>query len=314
MNASSRLKLAVALVLMGGLAVQCNPSNLPIFQWASPLQNTVFLADYDVPLPMDVEVAVPQPGCGATVFPIDPATFSATLQEWRDGAFVSEEDVTASFDEPLLDPTLGKYTFTGTVDLPGFGDWRLVARVSNANGEGESFVNVQLLQNASAFQGGIYKMTVSGLDQDPNNCLLPDFLLGVIQGIIGGTWFGLELPSSQIIIDAGNAYPLTIPLPYPLGNVDVILSVDTVENAILIDGPEDYTIDLTGLVPPPLTGFDCVITAGANGIFDDLDPWDPDGSLTISIVDVQPSAGGNCTLASPTGDCDLVVDMDGDLF
>jgi len=310
----SRLKLAIAFVFLGVMALHCDPANLPVFQWITPTQNTVFLADYDVALPVDVQVAVPQPGCGATVFPIDPATFTATLEEWRDGEKLGEEDVTSSFGEPALDPQFGKYTFSGTVDLPGFGDWHLVARVSNANGQGSSALSVQMLQNVASFQGGLYKMTVSGLDQNPNNCLLPDALLPIIKGIVGGTWFALTLPSSEDILNNENTYPLTIPLPYPLGNVNVWLSVDTAENAILIDGPEDYTIDLTGLVPPPFTGFDCVITAGANGIFDDLDPWDPDGALTISIVDVQASPGGNCTLASPTGDCDLIVEMDGDTF
>jgi len=123
-----------------------------------------------------------------------------------------------------------------------------------------------------------------------------------------------DLPAPADILASGNAYPMTIPLPYPLGNVDVLLSLDEAGNAILLDGPEDYTINLTGLVPPPLTGFDCIITAGANGIFDDLDPYDIDGGLTISVTDVQPSPGGNCTLASPSGGCDLIVDLDGDII
>jgi hypothetical protein len=314
MRKTGRVKIVIALLFLGVLALHCNPSNLPIFQWVTPAQNTVFLADFDVPLPTEVVVAVPQPGCGATVFPIDPATFTATLESWRDGALLSDEDVTASFDAPVLDPTLGKYTFSGTVDLPGFGDWRIVARVSNANGEGAGTLKVQVLQNVANFQGGLYKMTVSNLDQNPNNCLLPDALLPIIKGIVGGTWFPLTFPSAEDILNNSNYYPISIPLPYPLGNVDVTLSVDTAKNAILIDGPDDYTIDLTGLVPPPFTGFDCVITAAANGIFDDLDPWDPDGSLTISISNVQPSPGKTCTLVSPSGSCDLIVDLDASTF
>jgi len=144
---------------------------------------------------------------------------------------------------------------------------------------------------------------------------LPDLLLPVIQGIVGGTYFAVFLPSGQAIYnfnDGSNAYPFEIPLPYPLGNIEVILSVDVEQNAILIDGPDDYVIDLTGLVPAPFTGFDCVITAAANGIFDDLDPYDPDGSITISVSDVFPSPGGNCTLNPPSGACDLIVGLDGD--
>lgn len=75
------------------------------------------------------------------------------------------------------------------------------------------------------------------------------------------------------------------------------------------DGPDSYTIDLTGLAPLP--GFDCVITASADGVFDDLDPYDPDGSLTIGILQVEPSPQGQgCTLHIPSGACSLVVGMD----
>jgi len=314
MRRSSRVKLAVALMFLGVMALHCEPSNLPIFTWVTPLQNTVFLADGDDPLPTVIESAVPLPGCGATVFPIDPGTFTASLEEWRDGEMIDAADVTSSFGEPVLDPTLGKYTFPGTVDLPGFGDYRLVLSVSNEMGEGTGVLSLFVKQNAASFAGGPYNFTVSGLDQDPNSCLLPDILLPVIQGIVGGINMPMMLPSAADIIASGNAYPFTIPLPYPLGDVDVIFSVDETGNAILIDGPDDYTIDLTGLVPPPLTGFDCVITAAADGIFDDLDPYDVDGSLTISIADVEASPGGNCTLTPPTGDCDLIVEMDGDLI
>ena len=80
--------------------------------------------------------------------------------------------------------------------------------------------------------------------------------------------------------------------------------------AILMDGPDDYTIDLTGLAPIP--GFDCVITASADGVFDDLDPDDIDGSLTIGITSVQASPGGTCNLNPPSGDCELGIGMDAD--
>ncbi len=314
MRKSGRVKLAIALLFMGVMALHCGDPNIPTFVVISPAQNTVYIADYSAPLPVDVEVAVNQPGCGGTTYPIDPATFTATLQLWRDGELIAEEDRTSSFDEGVLDPSIARYTFTGNVELPGFGDWVILFNVSNAMGEGMGTLSLQVVQTVTEYGGGIYKMTVDGLDQDPNNCLLPDSLLPIIQGIVGGTWFGLTLPSGADILAAGNSHPLTIPLPYPLGNVEVLLSVDEADNAILIDGPDDYTIDLTGLVPAPFTGFDCVITAAADGIFDDLDPYDPDGSLTIAISDVQASPGGNCTLTAPTGACALIVDLDGSTF
>ncbi len=306
------VKLVIGLMCLGMLALHCADPNLPRFRVITPAQNTVFLIDHDIPLPTYVEAGVAQPGCGATIFPIDPETFTATLRQVRDGEGIAEEDVTDSFGEPVLNPTTGEFVFPGTVDLPGFGDWNIEFNVSNEVGEGTGILTLFVKQNVEAFQGGPYKMTVSSLGQAPANCLLPGFLLPIIQGIVGGTYFTVFLPSGEDILNAGNDYPFVIPLPYPLGNIDVILSVDVEQNAILIDGPDDYVIDLTGLAPLP--GFDCVITAAANGIFDDLDPYDPDGFITISIADVQASPGGSCTLVPPSGACDLIVGIDGDLI
>ncbi len=78
MRKSGRVKLAIALLFMGVMALHCGDPNIPTFVVISPAQNTVYIADYSAPLPVDVEVAVNQPGCGGTPYPIDPATFTVT--------------------------------------------------------------------------------------------------------------------------------------------------------------------------------------------------------------------------------------------
>jgi hypothetical protein len=156
------------------------------------------------------------------------------------------------------------------------------------------------------FEGGTYQTGVSSLTQEPIGCLIPNWALVLITPIISGISFDVELPSGVEILDSGNAYPLTLNLPDPLAPAEVILSLDTTYDNILMDGPDSYTVDLTGLVPQ----FDCVITGSADGIFDDINAQELTGSLTIRITDVQPSPGGSCALNTPGGDCDLTVNID----
>jgi len=302
-------KMGISLFIMCLMAIHCANPNLPIFMMISPSQNDVIPQD-SAPYSLEVEVDVPLPGCGATTFPIDPATFSATLIGLLDGDVISEQDVTENFGEGVLDPQTGKHTWNGTVEIAAFGSYRIDFSVSNETGEGIGNLYFRLEQTVALFPGGSFLFHVSSLGQDPANCLLPNGLLPIILGIVGGTNFPLTLPSGADILASGNAYPITIGLPFPLGNVDAVLSLDEPNNDIVIDGPDDYTIDLTGLVPPPLTGFDCVITASAEGVMDDIDPNDLDGSLTIGITDVQASPGGTCTLSPPSGACDLIVGLD----
>ena len=88
-------------------------------------------------------------------------------------------------------------------------------------------------------------------------------------------------------------------------------SLDETYETILMDGPDVYTADTSGLLP--IAGVDCVITGSADGIFDDINTEPLTGSLTIGITDVQPSPGGVCNpnlLRPPEGDCDLIVNLD----
>jgi hypothetical protein len=283
---------------------------LPKISVISPEQNAVFVAGSG-PFLLDAEVRVPLPGCGAKTYPIEPTSFTATLQGLLDGEPAGDPiDVTADFGEGVLDPGTGEYVWTGAVSLPTFGEYELFFTISNARGQGANNVLFRLEQTVTGFSGGMYTMTVSSLGQNPASCLIPNIMLGAITTIIKNIWFMQFLPSGADILANGNAYPLTLELPSPLSWVDVILSLDELNNDILMDGPPDYTIDFTGMVPGlPL---DCVITASADGMFNDIDPVDPDGLLTVQILDVQASPGGTCNLSPPAGDCALIVGIDAD--
>jgi hypothetical protein len=88
--------------------------------------------------------------------------------------------------------------------------------------------------------------------------------------------------------------------------VDVLLSLDPTRQDILMDGPDVYIADTTGVLPFP--GVDCVITGSADGIFDDINTEPLTGSLTIDVTDVQASPGGACNLLyAPAGDCQLIL-------
>jgi len=309
MKARNAVRIGICLISFCFLTIHCADPNLPRITIVSPEQNAVIQSSA-VPYSLDdVELSVPVPGCGATTVPVDPETFSATLTRLVDGEVLPPEtDVTSSFDY-ILDSETGAYTYTGTVELADFGDYQIHFTIQNVTGEGANTLIFRLEPTVEEFPGATLTMSVSSLKQQPASCLFSDLVLPIIYGIIKPKTFELTLPSGADM--AGGPYFLYISLPMPLGDIPVWLSLDVLNNDILIDGPDIYTIDLTGLAPIP--GFDCMITASADGVFNDIDPNDPDGSLTIGITDVQPSPWGEgCTLSPPTGDCALIVGMDGD--
>jgi hypothetical protein len=282
----------------------------PQIEIISPESNAVITVD-GFPYSLDVEVNVPVPALGPkTQFPVDPDTFTATLNHLLDGEVMDTDNVTSNLGQGVVNPDTGAYSWTGTVALNDFGEYELVFTIENEKGVGSHSVLFKLEQEVSAFQGGLFRVTVAGLAQEPRNCLLPDFLLTIIVGMVRNLYFDLLLPPGAEILAGGNAYPATLFLPFPLTMVDVLLRLDELNNDIVIDGPDDYTIDLSGLLP----GFDCIITAMADGVFNDIDINDLDGYLNINITDVEASINGTCNINPPDGDCALTVLMDSDLL
>lgn len=309
MKSNIRLKIGLSFLVLGFMALHCTNPNLPLVQFLDPAQDSAYVTDA-FPYALDVKVSVPLPGCGATTFPVDPASFTATLVAVVDGEAVSEVDVTAVFGSGTPNPQTGAYTWIGTVEVQEYSEFKVVVTIANTEGIGSNALRFRVEQPAADFPGGFFTMSVSKLTQVPSGCVIDQGLIGIIEGIVKTIPFSLGLPSGADILAGGNAYPIVIALPFPLGNVDATLSLDEANNDILIDGPEDYTINLTGVAPLP--GFDCIITAAANGLFDDVDPDDLDGVLNISVTNVDTSPGGTCSLVAPSGECNLNVFIDAD--
>lgn len=162
------------------------------------------------------------------------------------------------------------------------------------------------------FTGGIYNIKAAGLAQDPAYCVMGPVWFATINAFIKTLDpILVGLPSSDDILalqESGNPYPLTIILP-AFGSVRVLLTLDETYDTILMDGPDVYIVDTTGLLP--WTGADCVITGSADGVFDDINSEPLTGSLTIAIDSVEAPSGGACNIMkNPEGDCDLKVILD----
>ena len=155
-------------------------------------------------------------------------------------------------------------------------------------------------------------MRMTDIVQNPAACMMGGGTQLLIRQFASGITLGLDLPSGEDILalqELGSPYPLTIDLPSPLTDVDVLLSLDPTWQNILMDGPDVYVADTTGVLP--FAGVDCVITGSADGEFTDINTLPLTGTLTIDVADVQASPGGACNLLyDPVGDCQLILTID----
>jgi len=239
--------------------------------------------------------------------PIDPETFSVVLNRTIDGKVTGDPvNVTADFNDPVIDAHQ-THIWTGSIEIPEYGEHRLDFSVSNGLGEGTGDRTFHLVPPVETFAGGFFIMKVSKLSQDPADCLVPNGLLGIILGMINKT----EIP---VILPAASAMPadVTIGLPLPLGNTEVTVSLDEENNSILMAPKGTMTIDISpyiSMLPIPIPGYDCIITASAGGAFDKVNSDDLDGYLDISDFSIEAAAGGTCTL-DPGDTCKMIVEMD----
>jgi hypothetical protein len=150
---------------------------------------------------------------------------------------------------------------------------------------------------------------MTNIVQNPAACMMSGATQNLIRLFASGIPLSLYLPSGEIILtlqEQGNPYPLQIDLPSPLTDVDVLLTLDSTWQNILMDGPDVYIADTTGVLPFP--GVDCVITGSADGEFTDINTEPLTGTLTIDVADVQASPGGVCSLLwAPAGACQLIL-------
>jgi hypothetical protein len=163
-----------------------------------------------------------------------------------------------------------------------------------------------------AFAGGTYETRATGLQQDPQGCLIPQGLLGPITLFMGNVpAIYLTFPAGAQILDfqeAANPYELPIQLPV-FGFIEVALTLNDTYDTILMDGPDSYAADISGILPAWMR-LNCVITGSADGEFTDINTEPLTGSLTIGVTDVQASPAGLCNLSLTTQPCDITVTLD----
>ncbi len=295
----------------------CAPEpKVRILQAANDTVVTVF----SIPAPLDIEINVPAPPLFGNAAPIDPASLTATLQRLEAGEPVGAPISIDVHDEAVFEhiDEEGNHTWTGTQEIVDIGEYELTVTALNSSGSTDKpAVAVSVFQvevNAAAFPGGTYDMLLSVIIQEPNGCLLTDpfrILLNTVRLLINkdlrdnpGSGY-LTIPSGQDILAAPDGYGMSIPLPM-IGFMDVNLSIDTEENLILLDGPDEFVIDMSSL-SLPLEGFECIVVMGVNGVVDNLDPKGPEGQVFFDVLDVL--SMGDCELKAPVNDCDLTVGL-----
>jgi len=191
----------------------------------------------------------------------------------------------------------------GTCDDLGGGDFECDCDLGFAWRDGS---NTCLKEGVPEFPGGSYEMRATDIEQDPGGCLLSPAAVNLVRPIMRQIVIPVFIASGEVIVNVfGNAYPLDINLPV-FGTVTVDISLDGTYENMLMDGPDVYVADTSGLVP----GADCVITGSADGIFTDINDEPLTGSLTIDIDRVQDSPPGVCTLLKkPTERCAITVNL-----
>ena len=116
------------------------------------------------------------------------------------------------------------------------------------------------------------------------------------------------------LFDAG-VYPtwVSLPLPSPVGTIDVYARLDEPNNDIAFD-PIGHAIDF-GQLNMPIPGGNCLIQGTADGAIDGQTPLPDDLDGTIRVSEMQVSVGsgtGDCILTTPDPECSLYITIDGD--
>ena len=63
MTKGNAIRIGIMLVILSVMAIHCAALNEPRFRVVNPEQNAVFV-ESSFPFALDVDVAVPMPGCG----------------------------------------------------------------------------------------------------------------------------------------------------------------------------------------------------------------------------------------------------------
>ncbi len=305
--------IVMLLFLAGGLMAACEPAdpNRPTVKINAPGNDTVFVAEAGMWPSVNVEVTskVSVDGYELTSFEIFLATHTDGVEEINQRVFLD------SSPAPDLD---GNYTWNVPVSTFAYSDYDIVAVVRNNNpgaNERSASVGLRVDSPADSFPGGFYTLKISSVSQVPGSCLINQFLLSMAVGMIKDSLtFPHRVPSgAEIYAGPGQELEHTVSFPLPFPEVSAMLSIDLQNNTIVYTGQGEYVINFAGLVPPDFPGYDCIIGTTVDGVVNDLDPNDPDGTFSFSLTSIEEAPGGSCSLSLPSsGVCQLNVNVDAD--
>jgi hypothetical protein len=304
--------------MVGLFTVRCTGPSIPTVSFLSPTVGEPVVAavdPLDAPVVLDVEVAFPPAvnPCAGLTFPVLPETLAVKLQQMDDSTPLNEWVVDASgWWNDTYDAIQGQITIGGASSGQSWGVYRICVTIENEMGPVEYDVCrvVRVEKPITTYVGGMYSVRVTGIHQAPGACILPDFLLGPVNETL------LPLTFPVTTFDAAS-YPATValPLPPPLGTMEINARLDEPNNDIAFD-PVTLAIDFGQLaLPIPVPGVNCLVQGTAEGAIDGqvlLD--DLDGTIRVSQIAVSTGSGqGNCILVTPADPaCSLYIRFDGD--
>jgi len=317
MKRSSTLVLACGLLMVGLFTIRCTEPTIPIVKILSPGAGVPIVAEVDPldsPIVIDVEVSFPPAvnPCAGLTFPVLPETLTVTLKETDDSVPLNEWVIDASgWWNDTFDSISGQIAIGGESSDQSWGVYSICVYIENEMGpvKGQKCRAVRVEKPITTFTGGTYEVRITGLNQSPSACILPDILLGPVNEMLAPLTFEVET------YDAG-IYPTSIDLllPDPIGIMSVTARLDEANNDLAFD-PLTHTIDFGQLsLPIPIEGANCLIQGTAQGAIDgQTRPDDLDGHIGVSQIEVTTGSGaGDCALSTPDPACTLFISIDGD--
>ncbi len=316
MKKRDSIMITILLLTIGLMAGCFSDPNMPQVQITAPENNIVTIS---ASLPVSINVAATSQVPGDGTYPL--TSFAINLVKLDDRIEESNVEAYSDNNPSHVD---GAYAWNEAVQINDYSDYKIVATVKNgyvdgtgAEGERSAAIKLRVEPPAQDFPGGDYELTITKVDQSPANCMLNQFLLNTALGLIGGSMVAdIDVPSGQEIYNNNNSLSLLIDLPFPLPMVNTLLSLDTINNRIIIDGQGESSVDFTGMAP--IDGFDCILLGTVDGEIDDLDPGDPDGTFTFDLISISAGAypgAPSCSLSMPDdGDCTLIATVDADFI
>ena len=153
------------------------------------------------------------------------------------------------------------------------------------------------------FSGGSFQFHVTGLNQQPANCVIPQGLLNLLLPLLTGTIYPVNLPPES-------AYPISFDLNLPfLDAVSVPAEFRSADREIFFGPVLSPGIDLGAFNIP---GLNCLVGGSAEGVTNGLTQTRVPLLIAISEMSVGLGGGtGACSLTAPAPTCVLEVALVG---